>query len=52
MVKDILFRWDDYPEMTMEDLKKKVEQLKLEHPEMDIFVDGDERAICGRPKDR
>jgi len=51
MVKEILFRWDERPEMTMEDLKQKVEELKEEHPEMDIFIDGDERAVCGRPKE-
>ncbi|MCK4717244.1 MAG: hypothetical protein KAT70_01135 [Thermoplasmata archaeon] len=52
MVKDILFRWDEHPQMTMEELKRKVEQFKEEHPEMDIFIDGDERAICGRPQEQ
>jgi len=50
MVKEILLRWDEHPDMTMEDLRGEVERLKKEHPEMDIFIDGDERAVCGRPK--
>ena len=52
MVKEILFRWDDSPDMTMEELRLKVEELKEKHPELDIFIDGDERAVCGRPKER
>ena len=50
MVKEVFLRLDEHRDMTLKELKEKIEELKRLHPDMDIFLDGDERAICGRPK--
>ncbi len=36
--------------MTLKDILAEIERLQKEHPDMDIFFDGDEFAICGRKK--
>ncbi len=38
------------PNVTLGDILKKIGELQAEHPDMDIFWDGDEYAICGRKK--
>ncbi|MCD6461986.1 MAG: hypothetical protein J7L61_04515 [Thermoplasmata archaeon] len=50
MAKEILLRLDDHRDMTLRELEEIIQKFKEEHPDMDIFLDGDERAICGRPK--
>ena len=35
---------------TIEDVLTKIRELQLKHPDREVFFDGDEYAICSRPK--
>ena len=35
---------------TVEDVLTKISELQRKHPEREVFFDGDEYAICSRPK--
>ena len=37
-------------EVTLRDVMERIKDIQAEHPELDVFFDGDEYAICGRPK--
>ena len=37
-------------DLPLEELMKKIESLREEYPDLDFFFDGDEYAICSRPK--
>ena len=37
-------------DMTLSEIMQLVERYQSEHPEMDIYLDGDRRAIMGRPR--
>ncbi len=50
-VKEILYRIDaDDDKLLLKDILHMIEKLQKEHPDMDVFLDGDEYAICGRVK--
>ena len=36
--------------MSLRQVMETMQQLQEEHPELEIFFDGDEYAICSRPK--
>ncbi|MEM0129348.1 MAG: hypothetical protein QXG65_04210 [Thermoplasmata archaeon] len=36
--------------MTLEDVLTKISELQRKNPDRDVFFDGDEYAICSRPK--
>jgi hypothetical protein len=36
--------------MTLEDVLSKITELQRKHPDREVFFDGDEYAICSRPK--
>ncbi|MEM3395878.1 MAG: hypothetical protein QW620_04060 [Thermoplasmata archaeon] len=38
------------PDETIEEVMKIIEQLQTKHPDREFFLDGDEFAICSRPK--
>ena len=38
------------PQLTLRDVAERIKQLQREHPDLDVFFDGDEFAICSRPK--
>ncbi|MCX8173925.1 MAG: hypothetical protein N3F63_04895 [Thermoplasmata archaeon] len=38
------------PDETIEEVMKIIKQLQEKHPEREFFLDGDEFAICSRPK--
>jgi hypothetical protein len=38
--------------ITLRDIMQRIEALQREHPNLDIFFDGDEYAVCARPKDK
>jgi len=40
----------DKTEMSLRDVLAKMEELRAKNPDMDIFWDGDQYAICGRPR--
>lgn len=35
---------------TVEDVLSKISDLQRKHPDREVFFDGDEYAICSRPK--
>lgn len=35
---------------TVEDVLKHISELQRKHPDREVFFDGDEYAICSRPK--
>ncbi|MGD0719069.1 MAG: hypothetical protein ABSA15_05790 [Thermoplasmata archaeon] len=35
---------------TLEDVLSKITDLQRKHPDREVFFDGDEYAICSRPK--
>ena len=35
---------------TLEDVLSRISELQRKHPEREVFFDGDEYAICSRPK--
>ena len=37
------------PRVTLNDVAEKIRELQMQNPELDIFFDGDEFAICSRP---
>jgi hypothetical protein len=38
----------DNTEMTLRDVLDKIKELQDKNPDMDVFWDGDQYAICGR----
>ena len=35
---------------TLEDVLSKIAELQRKHPDREVFFDGDEYAICSRPR--
>jgi len=50
MGKRIHLRIDPNNEMTLREVLAKIEEIQAEYPELDVFFDGDEYAICSRPR--
>ncbi|MEM2944092.1 MAG: hypothetical protein QW087_05075 [Methanomassiliicoccales archaeon] len=50
MEKRIHVKIDKNSNLTLREVLKKIEEIQAEHPELDVFFDGDEYAICSRPK--
>ena len=51
--KRILLRIDPNDEsITLKDIMERIQGLQREHPNLDIFFDGDEYAVCARPKEK
>ncbi len=49
--KEVLLPVDrNDPSITLADILRKIEEFQEKYPDMDIFWDGDEYAICGRKK--
>jgi len=42
----------DDKHVTLKDVFEKMEQIRVQHPELDVYFDGDEYAICSRPIQR
>jgi len=38
----------DKTELSLREVLDKIQELQDQHPEMDVFFDGDQYAICGR----
>jgi hypothetical protein len=36
--------------LSLNDVLAKVQDIQRQHPELDVFFDGDEYAICSRPR--
>jgi hypothetical protein len=50
MEKTIHIKLDRNADFTLREVLKKIEEMQAEHPELDVFFDGDEYAICSRPR--
>lgn len=50
MKKEILFRIEDHPEITVGEIIKLIEEFQKMYPDKEIYLDGDLLAICARPK--
>jgi len=37
--------------VTLSDVMKKISEIQAKHPELDVFWDGDEYAICSQPRE-
>lgn len=38
------------PSITLKDVLDKIQEIQKENPELEVFFDGDEYAVCSRPK--
>lgn len=36
--------------ITLRDIMQRIQEIQRQYPELDVFFDGDEYAICSRPK--
>ncbi len=36
--------------ITLKDIMKLIQDIQRENPDLDVFFDGDEYAVCSRPK--
>ena len=51
MKKKVFLKIDRFgSEVTLRDVMEKIKEIQEEHPDMDVFFDGDDYAICGRSK--
>lgn len=41
----------DHTELSLREVLDKIKELQEKHPELDVFFDGDQYAICGREKE-
>ena len=49
--KHIILRIDPNDEsITLKDVMARIQELQRQHPDLDVFWDGDEYAVCSRPK--
>ncbi len=49
--KRIILRIDPNDEsITLKDVMQRIQELQRQHPDLDVFWDGDEYAVCSRPK--
>ncbi len=53
MKKKVLYKIDKLDNsVTLKDVLEKIEELQQKNPDLDVFFDGDEYAVCSRPKRR
>jgi hypothetical protein len=50
MEKQIHVKIDKKSDLTLREVLRKIEEIQAEHPELDVFFDGDIYAICSRPR--
>ena len=36
--------------ITLRDIMQRIQDIQRQNPELDVFFDGDEYAVCSRPK--
>ncbi len=49
--KRVWVRIDRYnPQLTLREVYDKISEIQKENPDLDVFFDGDEFAICSRPR--
>lgn len=51
MEKRVHYRIDPNDEaITLKDIMQKIQEIQRQFPDLDVFWDGDEYAVCSRPK--
>lgn len=40
----------DGTELSLREVLEKIKELQAQNPDLDVFFDGDEYAICSRPR--
>lgn len=51
--KRIILRIDPNDEsITLKDIMQRIQEIQRQHPDLDVFFDGDEYAVCSRPKEK
>ena len=50
MEKRVHIKLDRNSDFTLREVLRKIEEIQSEHPELDVFFDGDDYAICSRPR--
>ncbi len=51
MDKKIILKIDRNDDsMTLQDVIDKIQEIQDANPDLDVFFDGDEFAVCSRPK--
>lgn len=43
-------RIDRNSDLTLREVLMKIQEIQAENPELDVFFDGDQYAICSRPR--
>lgn len=38
------------PSITLKDVLDKIQEIQKENPDLEVFFDGDEYAVCSRPR--
>ena len=51
--KRIVMRIDPNDEsISLKDIMQRIQQIQRQNPDLDVFFDGDEYAVCSRPKEK
>ena len=51
--KRIILRIDPNDEsITLKDIMQRIQEIQRQSPDLDVFFDGDEYAVCSRPKEK
>jgi len=51
--KRVVLRIDPNDEsITLKDIMQRIQEIQRQHPDLDVFFDGDEYAVCSRPKEK
>src|SRR2546426_12130680 len=51
--KRIVLRIDPNDEsITLKDIMQRIQEIQRQNPNLDVFFDGDEYAVCSRPREK
>jgi hypothetical protein len=51
--KRVVVRIDPNDEsITLKDIMQRIQEIQRQNPDLDVFFDGDEYAVCSRPKEK
>ena len=51
--KRIILRIDPNDEtITLKDIMQRIQEIQRQNPDLDVFFDGDEYAVCSRPREK
>jgi len=51
--KRIIMRIDPNDEsITLKDIMQRIQEIQRQNPDLDVFFDGDEYAVCSRPREK